>query len=146
MGKSLLRYGVVLCLMVSGCLMSSMRKESLMEALQEYNRGVRWGRVDWMSEHVPKDKQEAYARRQLATNGLQITSCDVEAVDLQNNSKRALVTVRIEWYLINHGRLHTSLIQQTWTHDDKWQVTGLRVTSGVPYPPLARTGQPTSPI
>ena len=142
MERALVRYGLVFCLAVSGCMTLSAAKESLTDALDEYNSGVRWGRVDWMAEHVPKDKQEAYAKRQAPANGLQVTSCDVESIDMQKDNRRAVVTVRVDWYLLSQGRLHTSRIQQTWTHGDRWLVTELRVTGGAPYPPLAQARRP----
>jgi hypothetical protein len=132
---------LLLCVALGSSCLYTDRKEALNEALTEYNTGLRWGRTDWMADHVSKDKQEKLVRGQVASGTLQITNCELESVKMEGDAK-AVAVVRVEWYLLNQARLCTSKLRQIWKRDGRrWEVTELRQVGGAPYPPMmARRG------
>jgi len=116
-----------------GCMFTA-NKENLMEALQEYNDGLRWTKVEWMVPHLPQKEREQLQEDRLDSEELKITGYDLASVKLKD-SNHAIVLVRVDWYHLRQARLHTSVIEQTWSRDGQnWQVVQQRLTKGPPFP------------
>jgi hypothetical protein len=133
---------LLLCVALGSSCLYTTRKEAFDEALREYNTGLRWGRTDWMAEHVSKDKQDSLVRGQVASGTLQITNCELESLKMDGDA-RAVAVIRVEWYRLDQARLFTSTLRQTWKRDGRrWEVTELRQSGGAPYPPMSRRSSP----
>jgi len=126
-------FAVLPLLLLCGCMVKT-NKENLQEALHHYNTAVRWGRTEWMAEHVPEDKRSAMLSRRTEFGELQITGCEVGEVQVKGKDQ-ALALVRLDWYLVSRPRLNTSFIEQTWKRSgDKWLITRQRLVRGAPCP------------
>jgi hypothetical protein len=128
----------VLFLVLSGaisCVSSQERKETLQEALAEFNRAMRWAKSEGITLHVPQNKREPYFNRLKEFGELKITDCEVGQVTLTTQEK-ALAMVRVDWYWINSGQLQSSFIEQTWHHQREkgWQIARQRVVRGPQFP------------
>jgi hypothetical protein len=124
---------VLVALLLGGCMIRS-NKENLQDALLKYNAAVRWGRTEWMAELVPKEKRSTLMARRQEFGDLQITGCQVGEVKVKGSNK-ALAVVRVDWYMMRSGRLHTSFIEQTWKREgERWFITKQRLVRGAPYP------------
>ena len=105
-----------------------------MEALREYNDGMRWARVEWMVPHVPQEDRDRLLASRLESEDLKVTGYDLTSVRLKDGDK-AVVVVRVDWFHLRQARLHTSVIEQTWARDGQsWQVVKQRLTKGPPFP------------
>jgi hypothetical protein len=130
-----MRTVALLLIGLAGCGTSQSSKEALADALHEYSRGIRWGRSEWIQSHLPRG-QEA----RLASAQLQVTGCEIESVYMKSKSE-AYATVRVDWYLLDQGRLHSSLLRQSWVESGgRWEIREQRVTQGAPFPGLGQTG------
>jgi hypothetical protein len=124
---------VLVALLLGGCMIRS-NKENLQDALLKYNAAVRWGRTEWMTELVQKEKRSTLMVNRREFGDLQVTGCQVGEVNVKGSNK-ALAVVRVDWYLVRSGRLHTSFIEQTWKREgERWFITKQRLVRGAPCP------------
>jgi hypothetical protein len=133
---------MLLLLAVSGC--SGNHKETLAEALRQYNEGVRWGRRDWSIEQVPLAQREDFVVRWAQCSDARVTGYDVQSLNFSSDGEQAAAIVAISWYDQRELRLTTSLVRQLWRRTGKhWLIEQQRWVSGVPFP-LAQYSAPSS--
>ena len=131
---------LVVGLAATGCMVKD-SKQMLLEAVQRYNVAFRWGRTEWMADHVPKQKRGELATPRDEFGDLQVTACEVGSVKMKGKDK-ALALVQINWYRLSALRLRSSLVEQTWKrHSQGWLIVEQRLVRGAPYPLLLK--QPT---
>lgn len=129
----LTRTTVVILALCAGCMVQN-SKEKLSTSLHQYNAAVRWGAVEWASEHVAPDKREELLTRRKEFGDISITQCKVGAVSMKGKH-RATAMVRVDWYTVRSLRLMTSFIRQDWEMmEGKWQITAQRLVRGAPCP------------
>jgi hypothetical protein len=128
---------------LTGCA-SSANREALTDALAEYTHGMRWSRSEWTSPHLPRTGSLSFDPT-VAPPGVQLVSCEIESVNLQADSQRALVGVRVEWMMSTEVRMRSTLLQQTWRlAEDRWEIIAQRTLEGTPFPPPRRSvGNPS---
>jgi hypothetical protein len=137
-----LHRSAILCSLLSSltlaaCGTNQQSKHLLVEALYEYSNGIRWGRSEWIQNHLPKGQES-----RVASSQLQVITCEVENI-VMNVKDRAIATVRVDWYLLNQARLHSTLLRQTWVEvGGRWQIRDQRVAEGRPFPGLGRVSAP----
>lgn len=121
-------------LALAGCGTNQQSKHALVDALYEYSNGIRWGRSEWIQNHLPRGQES-----RIASSQLQVITCEVENV-VVNPKDRAVATIRVDWYLLNQARLHSTLLRQTWVEvGGKWEIRDQRVAAGAPFPGLGST-------
>lgn len=129
--------GPVVALLLGACGTNQHSKHALVDALYEYSNGIRWGRSEWIQGHLPKGRESRVASAQL-----QVTGCEVENV-VMSAKDRAVATLRVDWYLLNQGRVHSTLLRQTWVEvSGRWQIREQKVAEGAPFPGLGLVSAP----
>ena len=133
--RKLARLGAVIALFsLFGC---ATNKEGLVEALYDYNEGIRWGRVGDVLAYLPLAKKDAYTSRMDAMRELRITNCRVGRVRFKG-SGQALVTVTIDWYSLRQGRVNRTVMAQKWVRvGSRWMVRDNRWVRGPTLPIFA---------
>ena len=122
--------------LVVGCANNS--KMAFVEALEEYNDGVRWGRGTEVAHYISGPQQAQFLARVEALRDLQITECRVDRVSF-SSERSAQVLVSIDWYSLRTGRLEHTLMSQTWAKQgDRWRVSDQRWVRGATFPLFAR--------
>lgn len=125
----------LIALVAGAC--STGHRMALIEALQEYNDGIRWQRLDEASSFVAPAQRTEFAARVERLGDLRVTDYQVSAVKLRGDSK-AYVLVRIDWYSLRTGQAHQTLVQQTWDRKgERWEVADQRWVRGKSFPLFA---------
>lgn len=130
----------LLCL--SGCLAASSR-DRLMEAVQDYNEAVRWGRQGVAAGYVGSEVRDGLGIHQGAYRGdLQIADYELVRVDLADDKTHAAVWVEVTWLLRSDGLIRQTAFEQRWEQEGgRWSLTQERRVGGVPLP---KPQEPTS--
>lgn len=137
-------------LLAAAC--ASGHRTALIEAMQEYNDGIRWQRLEEASSYVTAAQRNAFAARLEQLQDVRVTDYQVTAVKVSGDSK-AYALVRIDWYSVRNLQLHQTVVQQTWDRKgDRWEVADQRWVRGKSFPlfaaaagPAAMTAQAASP-
>ena len=110
---------------------------ALVEALQEYNDGLRWQRMAEASQFVAPAQRNEFAARVELLQDVRVTDYQVGAVKL-NGDNRAYVLVSIDWYALRTGQLNQTVVQQTWDRKgERWEVSDQRWVRGKSFPLFA---------
>ena len=139
--RILLAAAAALLLSAAGC--AGEQKKALSEALFDFQRGLRWGKVDLFAAHLKNPRRRAvFAARRDEVGDLRIVACDFGKV-LMKGEKQAVVTLRFDWFLLRHGTAHTTVVMQTWQlQGGKWRVVGQRWLRGARMPLLEKRAAP----
>lgn len=110
---------------------------ALIEALQEYNDGIRWQRMAEASQFLAPAKRGDFAARVERLQDVRVSDYQVSAVKLTGDAK-AHVMVRIDWYSLRTGQVNRTVVQQTWDRKgDRWEVSDQRWVRGKTFPLFA---------
>jgi hypothetical protein len=110
--------------LVFGCMGQQSPVARAQEAANELNLNTRFGRMEMATEHVAPDAREAFLARR-RTWGANVRVADYEFAGFHMKGDRdAEMFVKVAWYRMDQGDLHTTLLKQKW-HDFKgdWKLT-----------------------
>src|SRR5690606_8982469 len=89
------------------------------EAASELNVNARFGRMEMAAEHVsPKAKEQFFERRKAWGSRIRVADYEMAGLRIHKNEEDAELLVRVAWYRIDEGDLHTTTLRQKW-HDFK---------------------------
>jgi hypothetical protein len=123
----------------------------MQETASDLNLNARFGRMELAAESVsPKAKEQFFEHRKGWGGKIRIADFELAGVRLAKNEEDADVFVKVAWFNVNEGDLHTTTLAQKW-HDFRgdWKLTseerldGDLGLLGEPAPPP--TGAPPSP-
>lgn len=102
--------------LLAGCLSVGLTdRDRLKMALEEYNDGLRWGKVEASCAHLPVAARQPFAERFQALAGeLQIMDYEVQRIEWDRKQGTARVRVDVSWSLARRGVVERSVIEQTW--------------------------------
>lgn len=126
---------------VAGCGAAQQRNaESLGDAIQAYNDGVRWERYSIAANAIPpRERAQFVDDMDQRSHEVKITEYDVVRVDPkgENNAK---VQIKMGWYKTSENTVHETSAIQTWERHGKawWMVDETRLR-GAEMPGLAET-------
>jgi hypothetical protein len=106
--------GLALVVGTWGCMMPPQGAALMQQTAQEFNFDLRFGRMELAVEQVaPKYAEDFQKRHRYWGSVVHIT--DAETVGLHmKGSEGCDVSVRIGWYRVEEGDLHTTLVKQRW--------------------------------
>lgn len=117
---------------VSGCQATS--HEALVEALDNYVRGVRWRNDELMARHIPNEDRNEFDERSAALSEIRISHCELAQLVFLSKD-RAKAIIRVDWYSLRDGSIRSSIIEQTWERKNKeWLIVEQQKTRGAPMP------------
>lgn len=120
-------------------------RDELKLAIQDFNDGVRWGKVEQSAARLPIEGRAGFAERYAALeDDLEIMDYDVQRVDLDRAAERALVRVDMSWSLKRRGLVERTVVEQDWRKKGGWMLVSARRLKGSPLPLLEVAG-PTPP-
>lgn len=122
-------------LLLGAC--ASGHQMALIEALQEYNDGIRWQRMSEASQYVTPAQRGAFTARIERLQNIRVSDYQVSGVKLEGDAK-AYVLVRIDWYSLRTGQVYQTVVQQTWNRKgERWEVGDQRWVRGKTFPLFA---------
>jgi hypothetical protein len=121
--------------------------DDLLLDVREFQEGLRWRRYDQAAERVPAARRERFLDAHEELDGdLRIDEYEIERVTLGGAARQAVVRVRYTWHLETVGRVHESLVDETWERQGKvWRIIGATHRRGEPLPPEALPVEETPP-
>ena len=124
-------------LLAAGCAAAfTPQKDELKIAVQEFNDGIRWGKIEQSAMHLPLDRRQAFSERYAGLEEeLEILDYDVQRVEFDRQQDTAKVRVDISWSLKRRGIVERTVIEESWTHGHgNWLVAEARHLKGSPLP------------
>lgn len=89
------------------------------EAASELNVNARFGRMEMAAEHVaPKAKEQFFERRKTWGGKIRVADYEMAGMRLMKGEEDAEMLVKVAWYRVDEGDLHTTTLRQKW-HDFK---------------------------
>jgi hypothetical protein len=128
----------MIVVLVTGCGATALQNpETLGEAVDGYNQGVRWGRYQNAAIHVPPEQRAQFVDDwDQRSKDLRITDFDIVKV-VQKTEREARVEVRLEWYKDSEGTVHETRAMQTWErHGKLWLMVDEARVRGTEMPGL----------
>lgn len=109
-------WAAALAALLAGCLSVGLTdRDRLKMALEEYNDGLRWGKVEASCAHLPVAARQPFAERfQSLAGELQIMDYEVQRIEWDRKQGTARVRVDVSWSLARRGVVERSVIEQTW--------------------------------
>jgi hypothetical protein len=107
-------------LAVGGCtVLEQQRRESLLNAVRDYNDGLRWARIDQSARNLPLAQRKPWADKagtQGVTLGddLEVVDYEVQRMEFHPDNKVADVQVDLTWSLKQRGLVEKTVIRQRW--------------------------------
>lgn len=135
---------VSLACALAGCAggMLSTRDE-LKLAIQDFNDGVRWGKVEQSAARLPVDRRAAFAERFAGLEDeLEIMDYDVQRIDWDRASDRALVRVDVSWSLKRRGLVERTVVEEEWLKKGGWVLVTAKRLKGSPLPLFEVAAEP----
>jgi hypothetical protein len=124
---------------VSGCIAGAgySARDRVTLVAREYTEGVRWGKLDQASAHLPVDKRRRFFDRLKAVEDeLEIADYEVTSLDLDKHDKkmtRAIARVDYTWALKSRGLVEKTSTEQTWEErDGEWVLAKETRVRGAP--------------
>ena len=139
-----LRLGLTaIATLLAACMGGFAERDLLLDAVREYNDGVRWGRLDQATSHLPIAARQRLTER-LATLGdeLEFSEYDLGRIDVEG--ERARVRVDVSWLIKRRGLLERTTLEQSWQRKgSSWLLIQENRVAGAPLPlwdePVATT-------
>jgi hypothetical protein len=103
--------------LMSGCITGGgySTRDKLLEATHEYSDGVRWGRLEQASLHVPAGARHGFVEKhQALEDELQIAECELVDLTIDSKNERATARFAYVWTLKRHGLVEKTTTEQTW--------------------------------
>jgi len=130
-----LLYAGIIMSAVYACAGGYTNEEKLIDAINMYNEGMKWGKMDDMLLYIPKDEHERFFEkhkdwgRDISISGYQVVR---QAYDKEKEI--AIVQIRISWFRVDEQVLKSTVFQHKWEKDDKdrWMITEETVVEGPP--------------
>jgi hypothetical protein len=121
-------------------------RDRLKQALEEYNDGIRWGKVDSSCAHMPVAARKAFAERYAQLqNELEYMDYEVQRIEWDREKNTADVRVEMSWSLKRRGIVEKSVLAESWQEvRGGWLMTKVEVLSGSPLP-LLDAGETAAP-
>lgn len=89
------------------------------EAASELNVNARFGRMEMAAERVaPKAKEQFFERRKAWGGRIRVADYEMAGMRFMKNEEDAEMLVKVAWYRVDEGDLHTTTLRQKW-HDFK---------------------------
>jgi hypothetical protein len=131
-----MRLVALVSLALSGCLlMDYSAKDRLANATREYNDGVRWGRYEAASQHVPADKRQGFIdRHKNLEDELEIADYELVSLTLEGKKQdRARAHVEYTWTMKRRGLVEKTSTEQLWEQrGSTWVLASETRTKGEP--------------
>jgi hypothetical protein len=128
----------LVCAITWGCGGMQQRTETLTDAIQTYNDGVRWQRYSAAATKLMPAERDAFLdeRDQLSAD-LRITDYDIIRVSADKDASRATVQIKYTWFLDSVGTVHETNALQDWErHGKVWIMAAERRLRGEEMPGL----------
>lgn len=126
--------------LVAACSASAKGKhDDLDEHLRDFQEGLRWRNYDRAAAHVRQEEREKFLdAHEILDENLRIDDYEIERVTLGEDGRRATVRVRYVWHLDSEGRVHDTLVDESWEKQAKvWRIVGSSHRRGEPLPSTA---------
>jgi len=111
--------------------------QTLMDAVRNYNDGVRWSRFTAAASAVPaRERDEFLDEREELAEDLRITDYEVVRVK-DKGADAADVQVKLTWYKDSEGTVRDTWAKQAWErHGHAWRIVGEAHVRGADMPGL----------
>jgi hypothetical protein len=103
--------------LMSGCIAGAgySTRDKLMDATHEYADGVRWGKLEQASLHVPAPQRRSFIERhQALEDELEIADCELVNLVIDPKKDRATARYDYVWTLKRRGLVEKTTTDQTW--------------------------------
>ncbi len=124
------------CALGAGCAGSILSsRDELKLAIQDFNEGVRWGKVEQSAARLPVDLRAGFAERYAGLeDDLEIMDYDVQRIDWDRAADRALVRVDMQWSLKRRGLVERTIVEEEWLKKGGWVLVAAKRLKGSPLP------------
>lgn len=114
------------------------QRDELKIAVQEFNDGMRWGKLEQTAMHLPVERRQAFSERFAGLEDeLEIMDYDVQRVEFDRQKDTAAVRVDISWSLKRRGIVERTVLEENFEHGHgTWLMTRARRIKGSPLPIL----------
>jgi hypothetical protein len=126
-----------------GCASGAQGKDQeLMTDVRAFQEGLRWRKYDQAADHVHAAARVAFLDAHDELDGdLRIDDYEVLRVTL-TGEREATVRVKYTWHLDSVGRVHESIVDQSWSRHGSgksaiWRIMATDARSGEPLPEAA---------
>lgn len=101
------------------------------EAANELNTNQRFGRMELVAERVSEASREKFFERRKQWGGrIQVADSEVMGFKMKGDSN-AEVMLKIGWYRVDEGDLHTTVVKQSWKDfKGAWKLVNEERTDG----------------
>lgn len=130
-------------LALPGCLGGILSdRDRLKTAIEEYNEGLRWGKVDQCAVHLPVERRQPFAEGFAALgDDLEVVEYEVQRLSWDRARNTADVRLSVSWSLKRRGLVERTVVEQHWEEvRTAWYVTRSKRLSGSPLPILEDVG------
>jgi len=113
-------------------------RDRLKTALEEFNEGLRWGKVDAAASHLTIPERQPFAERFGAVaDDLEIVEYEVQRIQWNREKGTAEVRLSLSWSSKRRGLVDKTILEQHWEDvHGGWFVTRQKRLSGTPLPLL----------
>ena len=109
--RTLLAFSLVVA---AGCMMPPQGAALVQQTAQQFNFDTRFGQMQLAVEQVaPKYAPDFAKKHRLWGSSIHVTDAETTGMKMKG-SQDADVGVRIGWYRVEEGDLHTTLVKQHW--------------------------------
>ncbi len=132
------RHFILLLLMAFGlgsCTAIQTSSDRLKEAISYFNEGVRWGRLQEVLSRIDPNTEEHFLEMHKEFGKeIQLTSCEIVSVKINEKEKKATVGVLIVWYRLSEMVVHETSLIQLWEEKERnWIMMAEEYRSGTPF-------------
>ncbi len=104
-----------LALLLAGCAGGFSDRERLVDAVRDFNNGVRWGRGDVAGTRMVPEEVKRFADREAAlADEVEFADYDVTQIDFDQSHEKATVRVEVAWSAKRRGLLERTTVAQSW--------------------------------
>ena len=139
----------LVAILFSGCMagMGYSAKDRVKTAAEEYNEGIRWGKLEQAGIHIKKDlRKKFWDRYKAVEDDLEIADSEMISLEVDKTDKkhdRATCRVQYSWSLKQVGLVEKTSTEQKWEEEKgEWVLVSETRTKGSP---LAIFDEPAKP-
>ena len=128
---------VVAVVLLGGCSTGMFTdRDRLKMALEEFNDGIRWNKVESSCGHLPVAARKAFAEKYASYAGeIEFMDYEVQRIEWDRSKMTADVRVEISWAAKRRGILERSVILESFQEvRGGWLINKLTTKSGAPLP------------
>jgi hypothetical protein len=121
-----------------GCGGAQKANEDLVNDIRAFQEGLRWRRYEAAAEHIPPALRERFLDQHEEVDAdLRIDDYDIQRVHVTDEHTRALVTVKFTWHLDSVGRVHDTVLEESWERQGKiWRIVSAWKRHGADMPAI----------